>query len=384
MEQVHILSEEHLMDFWSESNGVFDVRVSAEELKVVESLGIKYDIFIQDVQALIDAETIANSNPTGPTDEIWFRSYHNYSEIVEYVQSLADKYDEITTFVDSINNARSIENRKIPALIIQSELGAAPKPTIFISTMQHSREWIGPATVLYIVTELLDSYGKVDQITALVNAFDFIIIPVVNPDGYEFSINSNRLWRKNRRVNGGGTFGVDLNRNWNEKWGKAGSSTNPGSDTYQGTAPFSEPETKAVSDYFTQNGGIAGGIDFHSYGQLILRPYGDTFDAPPNDAELKALGDGVRDSIFANSGVRYTSQKAIDLYPASGTASGWYYQEQADTQKSAHPFSFTIELRDTGNYGFVLPPGQIIATGEENFQGFLYYLEYIRDINQKK
>eukprot|EP01121_Diplochlamys_sp_Union-15-3_P020011 TRINITY_DN7676_c0_g2_i1.p1 TRINITY_DN7676_c0_g2~~TRINITY_DN7676_c0_g2_i1.p1 ORF type:complete len:407 (+),score=71.87 TRINITY_DN7676_c0_g2_i1:54-1274(+) len=369
-DQVAVLEAKN-MDFWAVTlPGIFDVRVSPEDLIFIQKLGLKYETYIEDVQALIDAETEANSL----LGESFFDNYHNYTDIVEYLETLNKNFPSLTKYVASIG--KSINGLDIPALHIGINMDLKTrqsKPVIFISGMQHAREWISPAVVTYIITELLVQYNTNPKIKAIVDTFDFVFIPIVNPDGYQFSWTSNRLWRKNRRQNSGGSFGVDLNRNWDENWGRSGSSSTPSSDTYKGTAPFSEPETRAVSNYFLSVGTVNGAIDYHSYGQLILRPYGDSKANPPNEAQLKRLGDGMRDVIRSNSGVSYTSQRGVDLYPASGTGDGWYYLFV--NPKSA--YSYCIELRDTS--GFILPPAQIVPTGKENLAAFIFFCEFIRD-----
>jgi len=176
---------------------------------------------------------------------------------------------------------------------------------------------------------------------------------------------------KNRRANSGGSYGVDLNRNWDDHFGGDGSSSNPNSETYHGLSAFSEPETLAVSKFITANGPFILAVDYHSYSQLILRPYGWSRNPAPNEAVSKLVGDGIRDAIRGVHSKTYTSEASWELYITSGSAQDWWYSE------AKVPFSYTIELRDTGAYGFVLPPAQIIPTGEENYAAFLYYSAYV-------
>lgn len=190
---------------------------------------------------------------------------------------------------------------------------------------------------------------------------------------YTWGNANQRLWRKNRRLNAGGSYGVDLNRNWDEHWGGEGSSGTPTSDTYRGTAPFSEPESKAVSSYCLANGPFAGAIDYHSYSQLVIRPWGWTTTPIPNDAEVKAVGDTMSARILSVNNVAYTSEAGWELYKTSGGANDWYYGDQAKI-----PYSFTIELRDTGTYGFQLPANQIKPTGAENWAAFLYFAQTVK------
>jgi len=212
-------------------------------------------------------------------------------------------------------------------------------------------------------------------VTRLLSNVQFVIVPLSNPDGYEYAHTNERLWRKNRRKNTGGSYGVDLNRNWNDHWGGAGSSGIPTSDTYRGTSAFSEPESLSVSNYISKNNmedNILGAIDFHSYSQLVLRPYGWTTANSPDNTALKIIGDGVSYEIQRQSGYRYTSQRSIDLYITTGSASDWYYMEGIWA-------AYTIELRDTGQYGFLLPPAQIIPTGNEIWASIKYFSNTVLD-----
>jgi len=263
---------------------------------------------------------------------------------------------------------KSIQGRDLPGLVI-SIGDPSTKKKIFFNGGQHAREWVSPATVLYIADQLASSQD--DDVKKILASVAFVIVPIVNPDGYSYTWTNNRLWRKNRRANAGGSFGVDLNRNWDDHWGGDGSSSNPNSDIYHGASPFSEPETTATSNFINKNGPFQGSIDFHSYSQLILRPYGWSRQQPPNDAQSKLVGDTMRQRILAVHNTPYTSQPSWALYPTTGSAQDWYYG------KAKIPLSYTIELRDTGRYGFQLPPGQIIPTAEENWAAVKYLAEYI-------
>jgi len=224
---------------------------------------------------------------------------------------------------------------------------------------------------MYILNQLVTLYGVDPSVTALLDATQIFIVPTANPDGYVFTWTTTRLWRKNRRLNTGGSYGVDLNRNYNDHWGQEGASHVPTSDTYCGTGPFSEPESRAISGFVRDNGPFSGAVDYHSYSQLIMWPYGWTTTPAPTDPLLRSIGSAWRAAILAVNGVPYTPQPANQLYFTSGGARDFYYSE------FNIPLSFTIELRDTGTYGFVLPPVQIVPTGQENWAGFKYFLQAI-------
>jgi len=368
--------EERGFDFWAHSTSTLhDVRVSPSQLREIERLGIAYKEFIPNVQQLID-EQEASLKSVGQGN--FFSNYQRHSVIVAYMEGLAARHSFVQ-FVPSIG--LSIQGRTIPALEIS--IPGPARPVLFINGGMHAREWISCATVLYLTTQLVENYGNDNEVDELLNAFDIMVVPMTNPDGYEYSHTTNRMWRKSRRQNTGGSFGVDLNRNWDDIfygeniWCTVGASRTPSSDTYCGTAAFSEPETRALADYWNERGGgnIYGGIDYHSYSQLILRPYANSYDVPPNEDDLKALGDGMSDAIYDDSGVYYNSEPGVDLYPTSGTADSWYYQ-------NCHPsslFGYCIELRDTGNFGFLLPPAQIIPTGQENYAAFKFFGKFLKD-----
>jgi len=246
-------------------------------------------------------------------------------------------------------------------------LAAEPIP-VFIQGGIHAREWISPPVVMYIFETLMKSglLGLADWY--LLSRFDLSVVPVVNPDGYEFTWTDNRFWRKNRRVNGGGRIRVDLNRNYSKAWGGEGSSGDPNSDTYRGPFAFSEPEVACLRDYLNTIRGLRGAIDYHSYGQHILYPWSYTYDPPPDETWLHAMGEAYRLGIQNAGGLPYDNgQGSINLYIAAGTSKDYYYDHHGAA-------AYTLELRDQGNYGFDLPPSQIFPTQKENWAGFRRWL----------
>jgi len=123
-----------------------------------------------------------------------------------------------------------------------------------------------------------------------------------------------------------------------------------------------------------KTGPYEAAIDYHSYSQLVLRPYGWTTALPPNEAISKAVADEIRDEILAVHGVAYRSIPSWQLYYTTGTSTDWWYA-QANI-----PLAYCIELRDTGNFGFLLPPAQIIPTGEENYQALKFLGLYVAEL----
>jgi len=382
LHQIKKLTQDKV-DVWSRDGilmvGENDMVVSPLLEKIFASFGIQSEVLIGDLEALLDLDeqNQALSLTQNVKDSAFFDNYRRYDDIVGYTKSLNAQYPSITWWVESIGE--SVEGRPIPALHINATSGSDSGPTkkIYWQAGQHAREWISPPTLLWVVTSLLENYGRDQTVNRLLETFEIVIVPMCNPDGYEYSWTRDRMWRKNRKNNGNGIYGVDLNRNWDSHWGGGGSSSNPSSDTYHGLSPFSEPESAALGKYINSLRNIWGAIDFHSYSQLVLRPYGWTTANCPDEVALRELGSGISYEIRQVYQRNYVSQKSIDLYITTGTASDWFYETKANTP--AIWASYTIELRDTGTYGFLLPADQIRPTGQEIYRSMLYYMAIVRD-----
>ncbi|MCK4659826.1 MAG: hypothetical protein KAV82_09930 [Phycisphaerae bacterium] len=363
-------------DIWSDPVGIRPLvaRIPPERMEELQNSGLSFEIGQENLQESIDAERkrLSQARSVDTRDPAWFTEYKTNDQINQFLDDLVVEYPNL---ISKYQIGTSFEGRPIYGLTITSPVGGPGKPALCFDTMQHSREWIGPMTVLYIVDRLLLEYDTEPDIQFLLDKLTFYVAPVINPDGYVYSWgNGHRLWRKTRRDNGDGTYGVDWNRNWETGWGGTGSSGDTSSDTYRGTAPFSEPETQVMRDYLLAHPEIRAHIDFHSYSQLVLRPYGyDYIDPPEPDLSLlSGLGQDMADAIFDTHGKTYTSQPASALYLAGGCCADWVYAE-------GEIYSWTFELRphaDEWWIGFQLPPNEIIPTGEENFEAVCVLAEY--------
>ncbi len=312
--------------------------------------------------ALLMVGALALGQPGGE----WFDDYKPFTDIEARLHAMAADRPDLCTLVDI---GDSIEGRDIWALRITGS--ATGKPAVLFSGTQHAREWISPMTNMFIADQLVYGYDTDPTIRSRVDSAEILIVPVVNPDGYVYSWTpNNRMWRKNRRDNRDGTYGVDLNRNWDASWGGPGSSGNPSSSTYRGTAAFSEPESAALRDFFIANPDIVSTVDFHAYGQQILSPYGYTYDLPADYDLLMDIGAGMQSEIAAVHGEFYeVGATAGTLYRVSGGLKDWAYDDQG-------LLSYTIELRPEGSSpGFALPPQQIIPTSEEGLAAALYLID---------
>lgn len=344
---------------WGGNNSAVDILVRPDSISSVRSAlqqgKINYDVAIDDLQKAIDDE-----NP--PMDEIMFenrnghpltwQAYHRYNDINGFMEFLASAYPDIASIhtIGSSVNGRSIKVLKI------SDKNPGNK-AIWVDGGMHAREWITPAVVTYIMNQFTQDW---DELPKHIRTIDWYFAPLVNPDGYEYSHVADRLWRKNRRGSGR-CAGVDLNRNFGYKWGGAGVSKNPCAETYGGTGPFSEPETAAVQRFISgSNAKWRAYVSFHSYGQYILFPWGYNKVVPPDYQDLQQVGQSAALAIRNVGGPSYTVGPAGNtLYPASGGSDDW----AKGTMKMK--YAYTIELRDSGRYGFVLPASYIQPSGKE-------------------
>ncbi len=344
-----------------------DVMVTKKQLKNLKSfLDIEYQVIVHDVDELVTMSQDSKDETLHSADQLsivkkkkWFSKYHDYKSIKNYFEALSNQHESLE-FLPSIG--QTFEHRDIFALkYSNSSKSISERKKVWIQAGIHAREWISHAVLQYIVTQLVTSQPNATQ------DIDFIFIPIVNPDGYVYSWERDRLWRKNRRADFGNGVGVDLNRNFPTGWGGSGSSSSPFSEIYQGPSAASEKETQILTKLFKEeNPDLA--IDLHAYSQLILRPFGYRSEPAPNEAQAARLSNILAKGIKQVHGKTYVPEREIDLYQASGTDEDFWASEGA--------LAFTIELRPSssdgfGGDGFILSPEQIVETGQEIYAGLL-------------
>ncbi|NOX57374.1 MAG: hypothetical protein GXP29_00760 [Planctomycetes bacterium] len=347
-------------DIWSHQpfGNEIDVHVDTAQLDALTRSGLRFETRINNLQSLVDAEQGA-ARGAG-----FFDSYQSYNDIVAYLEQLVVTYPNLASMFDV---GVSIDGRTIRGIRIAGPNVDEFSPAVIYFTTVHAREWVTTTVNPYLANHLLSNYGIDSQVTDLVDRVEWLLIPVGNPDGYEYTrIPANRFWRKNRRDNGDGTFGVDINRNWGWGWGGTGSSGATNSQIYRGTAPFSEPETAGLRDLFLANPNVRAQLDIHSYSQLILWPWGNTPVLPAGQASYDSIGQTMQQLIFDVYGRNYNIGPIYTaIYPVSGSSLDWTYGERGI-------WSFSFELRDTGLNGFVLPADQIIPNNEEILPAILH------------
>ncbi len=211
------------------------------------------------------------------------------------------------------------EGRSIYALKVSDNVGAdEDEPAILIAAQHHARELNSPHMVIGAMQRVLAGYASDPQLQAAVDGYEIYFVPTVNPDGVEHVWAVDEFWRKNRRDNGGGSFGVDLNRNYPFLWGQCGASTNTNSNTYRGPSAGSEPETACMRNLVaTLRPEIY--LDFHSSGQEVLRTYAPCANVTPTLAGLiERYVDDLRAPMTYNKRNPSASGEAPEDHWASG------------------------------------------------------------------
>ncbi|MFC9032975.1 M14 family metallopeptidase [Streptomyces arboris] len=287
--------------------------------------------------------------------------YHNYAEMTAAIDARIAANPSI---MSKRVIGKTYQGRDIVAIKISDNVGTdEAEPEVLFTAHQHAREHLTVEMSLYLLREFATGYGSDSRITQAVNGRELWIIPDMNPDGGEYDIatGSYRSWRKNRQPNSGSSaVGTDLNRNWAFKWGCCGgSSSSPSSDTYRGTGPESAPETKVVADFVRSRvvGGkqqIKAAIDFHTYSELVLWPFGYTYNdtAPGLTADDRNAFATVGRKMAASNG--YTAEQSSDLYITDGSIDDWLWGSQKI-------FGYTFEMfpRSASGGGFY-PPDEVI------------------------
>ncbi|WP_436496303.1 M14 family zinc carboxypeptidase [Actinokineospora sp. HUAS TT18] len=304
--------------------------------------------------------------------------YHNYSEMVAVInKAVADHPGIITKQV----YGKSYENRDLYAIKISDNAGTdEAEPEVLFTHHQHAREHLTVEMAVYLINMLTDGYSTDSRVKNLVDTREIWILPDLNPDGGEFDIatGSYKSWRKNRQPNTGSSYvGTDMNRNWDYKWGCCGgSSGSTSSDTYRGPSAESAPEVKAVANFVRGRvvGGvqqISVGIDFHTYSELVLWPFGWTYDnvAPGMTADEERIFRTIGTEMAQTNG--YTPEQSSDLYITDGSIDDWLWGDQKI-------FGYTFEMFPTGTGGGGFYPGDEIISREtqRNKDSVLMLLDY--------
>jgi hypothetical protein len=347
--------------------------INQAEIERLKSTGVSYSVEIPDMdeyfrnrplptqQELMLSQQIKDADNVAGFSYGSMGGYYTYTEVVQKLDSMRLLYPTLITAKQ--NRGTTEEGRTVWSVKISDNADvneSATEPAIYFDALHHAREPQAMAGTVYFMYWLLDNYNTDPEAKYLVDNREIYFIPVVNPDGYvrnqTTNPNGGGSWRKNRKVNGGGCIGVDLNRNYNYGWGlNSGSSGDPCSDTYRGPSAASEPETQAVKNLCTA---IQPKIAFsvHSEAGRYLNPYGYNDSAVTYDIYSDFSGD------FA-SGNNYTYGTVIEMldYYSSGTTRDWLH--------STGCYAWTPEV---GGGSFWPPLAQIIPVANEMLPSYKY------------
>jgi murein tripeptide amidase MpaA len=274
----------------------------------------------------------------------------------------------------------SLEMRNIYALKISDNVQAdeESEAEVLITGCHHAREWISVEVPLNVAKHLAENYASNSYIRDLVDRSEVWIVPLLNPDGLEYTIHFYRYWRKNMRDNENRTYGVDPNRNYDYMWGNDNEGSSPVSSSYvyRGPAPFSEPETQAIRDLFAVRD-FQVFISYHNYSQVIIYPWGYTDEPSGIDATMEDMaGEMAARMERVNGRVYEYGQAGNQLYVTNGGATDWAL--------GVHGIpAFTIELPpvDQQHGGFYNPEEDILSIVRENIPAMLYVIEWAIENN---
>jgi len=286
--------------------------------------------------------------------------YLKYSEMLAELDEMAATYPSLITVKAPISNFLTHQNRPLYYVRISDNPTVDEgEPKVLYTAIHHAREPMALMETIFYMWYLLENYGTNDEVTYLVNNLQLYFVPCINPDGYVYNETTNPngggMWRKNRRNNGGGVYGVDLNRNYSYGWGTTGTSTTTSNDTYCGPSAFSEPETQAMR-WLVQNNHFITAFNAHTYAEDILFPIGTT------TAEFAPHHNWFQDE--SNHQVQYngyTAMKSSALYPASGDSDDYMYKVDIGVGQKDTMFVHTPEV----GTAFWQPSSEIIPTSAE-------------------
>lgn len=334
-------------DAWVETD------LSAGDIQRVRSAGFVTEILIEDVSFYYRDR---NENPgkyqeehpksmdCDPGAEVVTPShfvngsmggFYTYNELLAQLDSMRQNFPGIVSLRQQVGTQQSIEGRPLYYVKISDNPDLdETEPEVLYSALTHAREPMGMQALIFYMWYLLENYGTNAEITSLINNLEMYFVPCVNPDGYVYNAQTNPSgggqWRKNRR-NNGGSYGVDLNRNYGYMWGydNTGSSPVAADETYRGSSAFSEPETQ-IMKWFCEDRDFASAIDYHCFGNYLIIPWCYETSPLTPDSVLYEATSGL---MSASNGYLAGTVYQTLGYVANGGSVDWFYGEQSTKNK---------------------------------------------------
>ena len=331
------------------ADGSVEMLLWPGDQRKLDALGVDYRIFTPDASGSVAAKGRPSGLPLQPGERTGYRVLADY---VTDMQALATKYPQQARMIKFPE--KSLEGRDVYGLEIADDIAAAQtdgRPTFWVDGAHHSREWPSCEYTLMFGYDLLESFGSDERITGLLSKLRVVVVPVMNVDGFMTSreavyattpadqdipwaiTGTMTGWRKNRRSYTDALYsagnvrselnadahGVDPNRNYPLFWGgEGGEAADPQSQTYGGTSPYSEPESRNISGGM-KAAQVTAYLTNHTYGKLCMRPWGFTQDPSPDNDFQTELGA----AMCAYN--KYKNQIGLSLYPTAGTSRDWSY-----------------------------------------------------------
>jgi len=358
-------------------NTWYIAEIAQDEIATVEKAGFRYEILIKDMDRYYKdrfQEKKSVSKLDLQLNEDWPKpanfslgscgGFSTIAEMTAQLELMRTLYPSLISVKIPVSDTiKTIEGRTVYYVRISDNPDVnESEPEVLYTAMHHAREPIGMQHLLYYMWYLLENYNTNPTIKSLVDNTEMYFIPVVNIDGYQYNITNKPtgggMWRKNRRSNSDGSFGVDINRNYGAHWGfdDNGSSPNPGDETYRGKSSFSEPETRMMK-YFCESHEFRIALNYHSYANLLLYPWGWISNPPADVAVFDTYAQVMTKENHYNFGSGYTT-----IYPTNGGSDDWMYGEQKTKPKI---LAYTPEIGKTAD-GFWPSQQRILPLIQEN------------------
>ena len=355
---------------------------SMVELEKIRAAGFRVEVLIEDVSTYYQnrnnspKENRNASTVTCPTHEHPYTvpshfylgamgGFFTYDQFLEIVDSMTLLYPNLITAKQEIDPTYTIENRPIYYLKISDNPNVnETEPEVLYTAVHHAREPESLSQLIYYMWYLLENYSTNPEVKTLVDNTQMYFVPVLNPDGYIYNQTTNPggggMWRKNRRDNLDGTFGVDLNRNYDFVWGydDNGSSPSGADETFRGNFPASEPEVQAISNFVSAHQ-FKLALNYHTYGNHLINPWGFAPDTlTPDSVTYTTWSRSITNENHYHSG---TTDQTLH-YLVNGDSDSWYYGEQSIKPKT---YAWTPEV-GTQDDGFWPTSDRIIPLAQEN------------------
>ncbi|KAJ2953469.1 hypothetical protein O0L34_g1064 [Tuta absoluta] len=355
------------LDFWIPPSrvGEYVSIVAPPELKKdlenkLRKREISSKVVLKDIQSALDAQTQHRRKRSTTGSELFWDTFQSYEQIQTWFHHLEQQHPDIVTVVQI---GKTYEGRNITGIKISR---GQNRRSFFIEGGQVGADWLSPTVATYLADQLIR--GEDPEALAASEEYDWHIVPIVNPDGHQYSQDAERLWMKNRRpIPDTEEYGVDLTKNWNSQWGVSGGSHDEKDNNFIGLGPFSEIETRSVSGYIESIGRtLSGVLSLRQFGQKLLLPFAHSSDPMYNYNDMLTVGRRAMGSMSVRYGTQYIVGTSRNVHDGStGMLADWV------KHRFNPPVVGTFQLRDAGTWGYVLPVTNVKPSCEETFDAVM-------------